>query len=42
MAMDIKVLIVDDSAFARFALVRELESAEGIRILDMHGTASKQ
>jgi two-component system, chemotaxis family, protein-glutamate methylesterase/glutaminase len=34
MVAQVKILIVDDSAFARFALARELESAEGIQILD--------
>jgi two-component system, chemotaxis family, protein-glutamate methylesterase/glutaminase len=34
MSTDVKVLIVDDSAFARFAIIRELESAEGISVVD--------
>jgi two-component system, chemotaxis family, protein-glutamate methylesterase/glutaminase len=31
---NVRVLIVDDSAFARFAILRELESAEGITVID--------
>lgn len=31
---DIRVLIVDDSAFARLAISRELKSAEGISVID--------
>lgn len=34
MSTDIKVLIVDDSAFARLAIARELKNAGGINILE--------
>jgi two-component system chemotaxis response regulator CheB len=34
MANEIRVLIVDDSAFARLAISRELKSAGGIEVVD--------
>jgi two-component system chemotaxis response regulator CheB len=34
MATDIKVLVVDDSAFARLAIARELRSASAISVID--------